>query len=492
MALIMRLAIPASGRAALLPALLLSGCLAAPRMEPAAVSLPSPPSAQAEAVAGNVGLSIEPVPQNWWALFNDPLLVELEAASADNLDLREAAERIGESRAQVGLARSALLPTLSASGGYSRAAISENSPLHQLGAPTDGFDTWSVGLGASWEIDLWGYNRRLNEAARSGLEAAAYGREAVRVSVSAEIARTYLLLRGVQAQTAITQDNRRIAADLLRMAESRERNGVASRFDTAAARSDLAGIDARLLQLGHQRDALMNALALLLARPPRELNEKLENGALPPMPSGLPIGVSSELARNRPDIRQAEARLRAAVANVGAAKADFYPRISLGGSLGLAGFRLSELGSWASREYALGPTFHLPIFEGGRLRSNLALSDSRQRLAAIDYQRTVLQAWHEVDDALGAYETEHKREAQLRIALAQSETALEVAQNGYREGSVDFTSVLVARRTLLANQAALADSATSSALSVVAVYRALGGGWSPELMAGSSPADAAS
>ncbi|MDR0673661.1 MAG: TolC family protein [Zoogloeaceae bacterium] len=296
-----------------------------------------------------------------------------------------------------------------------------------------------------------------------------------------DVARTYLLLRGVEARQALFEENRRIAEDLARLTESRQQNGVATRHDAAAARADLAGIEARLTQLQQQRDALLNALALLLGAPPRALEARIEHARLPPMPERLPVGVPSELARQRPDILQAEARLRAAVADIGAAKADFYPRVSLTGSIGVQAFDFSDLGSWDSRRFSLGPTLYLPIFQGGRLERNLALSEARHRLAGIAYQQTVLRAWHEVDDALNAYAAELRRHAQLREALTQNQIALEVARRAYQEGAADFTAVLIARRSLLASQAELTDCATASALSVVALYRALGGGWSPEL-----------
>jgi NodT family efflux transporter outer membrane factor (OMF) lipoprotein len=465
-------------------ALLLAGCAttADPHMPgvpvaSAALQARAAVLAEAPALAEDA-----PVPAQWWTLFGDPALAALEAdAASANFDLRAAAARIEESRAQLGLAGAARKPQVAADAGYTRGALSQNSPLALLGAPTQATDTWALGVQAGWELDLWGYLKQVDAAAQARLQASGYGLAAARVSVAGDVARTYLLLRGVQAQQAILEQNRAIAADLVRLTESRERNGVATRFDAASARADLAGIQARQEQLRHQRDTLMNALALLLGQPPRALDARLAGAPLPAPPARLPIGVPSELARQRPDIRQAEARLRAAVADIGAAEADFYPRIRLTGGLGVQAFDLSDLGSWDSRQYSLGPSLHLPIFEGGRLRGNLALSQARHTLAAIDYQRTVLGAWHEVDDALGAYASELKRHAQLQLALAQNRTALEVAEHAYREGTADFTAVLVARRSLLASQSELNDSATASALSVVALYRALGGGWSDAL-----------
>ncbi|MDR1888600.1 MAG: TolC family protein [Zoogloeaceae bacterium] len=469
-------------------ALLLAACVTLPDVrEPSLASPDAAVRSRFAIVTEETALIETALPSQWWSLFEDETLTALEAEAMEaNMDIQAAITHIEESRAQLGLVNATRQPQLAVDASYTRSALSENSPLAALGAPTTGNDFWSLGLQTGWKLDLWGHLRFVSESAEARLRATGYGMEAVKVSVAGDVARTYLLLRGVQAQETLVEQNRQIAEELVRMAESRERNGVATRFDTAAAHADLAGIEAHLSRLHHQRDVLMNALALLLGKPPRDLNERLTAADLPPIPRRLPVGIPSELARQRPDILQAEARLHAAVADIGAAQADFYPRITLTGSIGVQAFEFSDLGSWASRRYSLGPTFYLPIFEGGRLKRNLALSEARHRLAGIDYQQTVLRAWHEVDDALGAYSTELKRHELLQFAMTQNRTALTVAQRAYQEGSADFTTVLVARRSLLASQAELTDCATASALSVVALYRALGGGWSSELAVSAS------
>lgn len=464
--------------------LLLAGCVTPPSVKepsigPALAALKS----HETIVSRQPTLSITQAPKHWWTLFNDPELIALESERGANLDLRTAALRIEESRAQSGLVDASRRPSFSANAGYTSSAISENSPTYQLGAPSSSYDTWSMGTQASWELDLWGHLRYLSESSRASLQASYYGREATEVSVTAEIARIYLLLRGAQAQLSLVEANQRIALDLVRLAESRERNGVANRFDVATASTDVAELDAKLTAQHQQVDTLKNALAMLLGKPPRELDTRLATGDLPPMPAQLPIGIPSELARNRPDILQAEEKLRAAVASIGAARADFYPRISLNGSLGVQGFDLSDLGSWGSRQFSVGPVLYIPVFEGGRLRRQLELSEARMSLAALDYQRTVLLAWHEVDNALGAYDSEMKRHNQLQNAIENNQIALSVAQRAYQEGSADFTTVLIARRNLLASQAELSDCATASALAIVSLYRSLGGGWSAELQA---------
>lgn len=425
------------------------------------------------------GLTQSAVPEKWWTLFHDPVLDDLESQVADhNLDLLSMAARMEESRAELGIANASRQPQVGLSAGYTRSALSAKTPLHLIGAGTTPYEQWVTGFQASWELDLWGYLKRMSEAAGARFEASQLAVETTRVSVSAELAANYLKLRGIQTQTLLAKQQLETAHHLETLAASRERNGVATKFDTASARAEVAREEANLVQLQHQQNVLMNALAILLGAPPRELNTRLaEHPAMPAMPTDVPVGVSSELAHRRPDILQAEADLHAATAGIGAAKADFYPRIQLSGSMGFAAFNASQLGSWNSRQYSYGPTLYLPIFEGGRLRRMLALSEAREREAAIAYRKTVLSAWHEVDDALDAYSAEKNRHEQLAQAVTQEHQALDVATRNYREGAADYVQVLQAQRGVNAGEAALAQSATLSSLSVVALYKALGGGW---------------
>jgi NodT family efflux transporter outer membrane factor (OMF) lipoprotein len=452
------------------------------------IQAPQMPAADAAKEAWTKAIDRDPAldtsfaTSQWWSLFNDPLLTALEdQAAVASLDVREATARIEEGRALLGSVRAAQLPHLGISGSARQQGLSENGPLARLGAPTEATDFYEAGLQASWELDLWGHLRHQRQAASERLEAASLRRDAVQVSIAAEVARTYLLLRGIQAQLAIVEETEEIAEHLVQVAESRHRNGVASRLDTSSANAELAALQARIVQLQQQRDAVASALGRLLAQPPRELDARLASAPLPAMPARLPVGVPSELAQRRPDIQEAEALLRASVADIGAARADFYPRLQLSGRLGLEAFDAGDLGDWGSRTFAVGPVLHLPVFQGGRLKSNLALTQARHQVAAIRYQRTVLAAWHEVDAALRSYETERLRQESLELAQQQASVALVVARRAYGQGSVDITSVLSAQRTQLGAQAALADCATASALSVVSLYRALGGGWSPEV-----------
>lgn len=422
------------------------------------------------------------VPSQWWTLFNDATLTELQSrAQFDNLDLRIASERIEQSRAELGIASSQLLPTIGSGAYYAREALSEHGKFAALGAPTRPSDFWQLGYDASWEIDLWGRSRRLREGAAAAMEATVYERAAAQVTLSAEVARTYLELRGTQAQLDVAQQNLAVAERTLGLAESRERNGVATRFETSSARAQLATIKALVPALTQRRNALMNALALLVGEEPRALDSQLrESMPLPSLPARVPVGIPSELAQRRPDILRAEAQLHAATAAIGVAKADFYPRIELRGRLGVEAFELADLDTWDSRLFSVGPTVYLPIFQGGRLAHRLALSEARQRTAALAYRQTVLRAWHEVDNALDAWASQQQQHAELLVSYEQNQQALHIAERGYQEGAADYLAVLTAQQNVLASQTRLHASATGATLALVNLFKSLGGGWNPD------------
>lgn len=422
------------------------------------------------------------VPPEWWTLFNDAVLVQLQSrAQFGNLDLQMVSERIEESRAQLGIASSQLLPSVDGSASYAREGLSRHGKFAALGAPDRPSDFWQLGFDASWEIDLWGRARRAREQAAASLEATVYDREAARVALAAEVARAYLELRGTQAQLDIAGQNLAVAQRIVGMAESRERHGVATRFETASARAQLGTIQATIPELTQHRNARMNALALLLGEEPRALDTRLRDSMpLPSLPASVPVGIPSELARRRSDILRAEAQLHAAVAAIGVAKADFYPRIGLRARVGVEAFELDDLASWDSRFFSIGPTVHLPIFQGGRLVQRLALSESRQRQAALAYRQTVLRAWHEVDNALDALAARQRQYTEQLVSYEHNRQALQVAERGYQEGAADYLGVLTAQRNVLASQTSLNASATAATLALVQLYRSLGGGWDPQ------------
>jgi NodT family efflux transporter outer membrane factor (OMF) lipoprotein len=468
---------------AVLCTILLSGCTAGPDFVKPESGLDEAVLASRSDYAAGVPATDAAVPATWWVLFNDPTLTDLQArAQGGNLDLQMAMERIEQSRAQLGIAASQLLPAVAAGAGFAREALSEHGKLAALGAPSSPSDFWQVAFDAGWEIDLWGRARRARESAAAALDATVYEREAARVALAAEVGRTYLQLRGTQAQLAIARENQVLAERILGLTESRRRNGVATGFEAASARAQLAATRSTVPKLVERRNGLLNALALLLGEKPRSLDTALgEARSLPPVPASVPVGLPSALARRRPDILRAEAQLHAATAAIGVAKADFYPRLALKGRFGLEAFDAGDLASWDSRFFSVGPTVYLPIFEGGRLTQRLALSESGQKTAALAYRKTVLQAWHEVDNALDAWAAGQQQHAELSEAYEQNRQALHIAERGYRDGAADYLAVLTAQRSLLASQSALNDSTTGITLALVNLYKSLGGGWDPQV-----------
>jgi len=443
----------------------------------------------------------EPIDPEWWSLFNDPELTALEKRVAgENLDVQTATIRLAESRAQLGVAGAAQFPVFNGNGSYTRQKASDvgvfsNAPnalgaSGASGATTGGikgghlnpFDVYQIGFDASWEVDLWGKVRRSVESAQASVEASAEARRDTLLTSLAELARDYIQLRGTQLLLQIARDNVRIAQESLTLTQQRATGGVTTDLDVANAAAQLRTVAAEIPRLEQQESEQINAISLLLGQPPNALQaELIEAKPVPPVPPRVPIGVPSELARRRPDIRQAEAQLHAATANVGVAVANFYPSINLTGSIGLQALQPWKMFNLDAHNYAVGPGITIPIFEGGELRATLELNKAQQQEAAITYQKTVLNAWHEVDNALTAYQTEQARRDQLVQAVAQNQRALSLAQARYQEGVADFLQVLTAQQNLLSTQQQLALTTTNVSANLVALYKALGGGWETQL-----------
>ena len=443
----------------------------------------------------------EPIDPNWWNLFHDPILTGLERRVAgENLDVQVATVRIAESRAQLGVAGAAQFPTLNANGSYTHEKASDvgvfaNSPsaLGASGASGSGtggtrsthfnpFDVYQVGFDASWELDLWGKVRRSVESATASVVASNEARRATLLSSLAELARDYIQLRGTQALLRIAHDNVRTAQQNLNLTQQRAAGGVTTDLDVANAAAQLRTTAAEIPRLEQQESEQINAICLLLGQPPNALqNELAPPKPIPPVPPTVPVGLPSELARRRPDIRQAEAQLHAATADIGVAVANFYPSVTLSGSLGLQAVQPWRMFNIDARDYAVGPGVTIPIFQGGQLKATLELRKTQQQEAAIDYQKVVLGAWHDVDNALTAYQTEQARRDQLIQAVAQNQRALGLAQSRYAEGVADFLQVLTAQQNLLSTQQQLALTTTNVSANLVALYKALGGGWETQL-----------
>ena len=493
--------------AGLLGATALGGCTVGPDYKrPAWASPASWFAGPKEAVKPAPSIPVaEPIDVDWWTLFNDPVLTGLERRVAgENLDVKAASIRFAESRAQLGIAKASQFPTLNGNGSYTREKASDEGIFGLIPGSTSGtaangafgnsaagavsgtgippFDLYQGGFDASWEVDLWGGVRRSVESSSASSEASKEAQRATLLSSLAEVARDYIQLRGAQAQLEIARENVNTARQSLNLTQQRAAGGVTTDLDVANASAQLRTNQAEIPRLEQQEAQLINALSLLLGQPPNALREELATAKpVPPVPPRVPVGLPSELARRRPDIRQAEAQLHAATAEIGVAQANFYPSLNLTGSFGLQALQFGQLFNLNARQYAMGPALTIPIFEGGQLRSTLQLREAQQQEAAITFQHTVLQAWHDVDNALTAYRTEQTRRDELKGAVAENRRALVLAQSRYAQGVADFLSVLDAERSLLQTQQQLAQSTTDVSSNLVALYKALGGGWETDL-----------
>jgi NodT family efflux transporter outer membrane factor (OMF) lipoprotein len=316
------------------------------------------------------------------------------------------------------------------------------------------------------------------EAADAETLAAVENRHGVALAALAELAQSYMQLRGTQNRLEIAKRNLRLADENVELVNTRFGGGVATTLDLAQARAQRATIAATLPPLRIQEAELINAIGLLLGDAPRALETELHRSRmLPRVPRRVPVGLPGTLVRRRPDVREAEAHLHEATAQSGVAVANFYPDVTLNGAVSVESLRLSNLFSPTSGAFALGPSISIPIFEGGQLKGNLVLRESRQREAAIFFQKTALRAWKEVDDALTAYREAQRRHADIARSVTENQAALQAARQRYSEGAIDFLNVITTQAQLLQSENDLADSDTQIATNLVNLYRALGGGW---------------
>ncbi|GAB2573452.1 efflux transporter outer membrane subunit [Dyella jejuensis] len=410
----------------------------------------------------------------WWKQFNDPVLDALiQRAASGSLDLRIAEARLKQSRALLGSARSGQLPTIDTQIAYSRALEQQPGFTTQRVAA----DTYEAGFDASWEVDLFGGVRRSVEAARADLGASEASLHDAQVSLFAEVARNYFQLRGTQQRLAIAQRNIANQADTLKLIQARAQIGTASEQDVASASAQLSAAKAQLPVLDTQAHAYAYRLAVLLGERPGELDVDVSPATFKPIASVLPIGDAGDALSRRPDVRTAERHYAAATARIGVAKADFFPHIALGGFLGFLAGQSNDFGGPASRAFSFGPSITWNGLNVERVRSNLHASEARADEAKADYQRTVLQAIEDIDNAVVAYNAEHARIEQLIAQSEQSKRAAELARIRYREGATGYLELLDAERVQLAADDDLAQSESAIDTRAVALYKALGGGW---------------
>jgi NodT family efflux transporter outer membrane factor (OMF) lipoprotein len=455
-------------------ALALAGCAVGPNYRPPAVTTPDAWSQRDQLGVTSATADL----RTWWRGFGDPVLDALiDRALAKNLDLRVAVANVREARALRGVAAADRVPTLDASGSYSRVRETENvRPLPPAFDPE--YHLFQVGLDASWELDIWGRVRRSVEAADATLEAAEANRRDVFVIVLAEVARNLTEVRTAQQRLLIAESNIQAQQEVVDLTRVRLDAGLGTEVEVAQARTLLATTQAQVPLLRAARDQAIHRLAVLAGDAPASLLEELRRvDRIPAAPPSVPVGLPSDLLRRRPDIRRAERELAAATARIGVATADLFPRFSLTGSLGVAATDVANVFTGASRFSSIGPQMVWPIFAGGRIRSSIRVQEARQEAALARYEQTVLGALEDTENALVAYGEEHICQQRLAEAVDASQVALTLSRELYLRGLADFLSVLDNQRSLYAAQDQRVQSERTLIVSLVALYKALGGGW---------------
>jgi outer membrane protein, multidrug efflux system len=413
--------------------------------------------------------------QEWWTVFNDATLTSLvREAFRSNLDLQIATARIRQARASRGLATSGIGPTVDASGSFRRSQAASGDS----GVKSPVVDRYQVGFDAGWEIDIFGGVRRGVEAAHAQLQATVENRRDVSVTLAAEVARNYIDLRAYEQRLAIAREcleTQRHSAGLTRQ---RFEGGFVSGLDVATADAQVATTEAQIPRLESAARQTIYALSVLVGREPGALVSDLSKTAgLPALPPVAPIGVPSDLLRRRPDVRMAEAGIHAATANIGVATADLFPRVTINASIGCSPGNSGDLLDSLARFWSIGPSVSWNLFQAGRTLSNIEFRKALQEESILAYRRTVLIAIHEVENALIASTKEQEHRESLRVAVVANRRAAGLATDLYTAGQTGFLNVLVAHRALYSTEDSLAQSNHAMAVELIALYKALGGGW---------------
>lgn len=464
----------------LLAFLLQSSCMVGPDY----VRPPAETEAQWQDGADQRLNAISAEDQNWWKTFDDPILTQLiNRAYQENLNLRVAGVRVLEARAQLGIAIGNFYPqNQQITGSLSKVTLSKRAYQAAFSNIFD-YTQSQLGLTASWEIDFWGKFRRAIESADAGFQAAMADYDNALVSLTADVARAYITIRTLEKRLNIARQNVETQKASLQIAEIRFNGGTTSERDVEQARTVLADTQASIpnLEIGLRQQ--QNALSVLLGMPPKPISELLAGTALIPSPPvQVAAGIPAELLRRRPDIRHAEFQAAAQSASIGITKAALYPAISLTGTFGLlstdvGSFALGDVFLWKSRTVNFGPALQWNIFNYGQITNQVRVQDARLQELLISYQNAVLTAQREVEDYLVAFLRSQDRARSLGESTAAAQRSLNLATIQYRQGITDFTTVLTAQQALLTEQDNLASTLGDISNNLVAVYRALGGGW---------------
>ena len=426
------------------------------------------------------GLRADPVDADqlaeWWETLGDPLLTDLIRKSLTaNPDLKQAMARVRQSRASRAMTRAERFPTVDAGGSATTNRISKASSNTENGAERDWYE---AGFDAGWEIDIFGGVRRRVEAAEADLEAAQADLDDVRVSLAAEVARNYVDACTYQYRLDVARANIKAQEETVDLIQSRFEAGLSNELAIRQASYNLEDTRSQLPSLRSGLEAAKNRLAVLSGQTPGSLQAAFEKRRpIPVPPVTVAVGVPANTLRRRPDIRSAERQLAAQSARIGVATADLYPKFQLLGTIGLETINSGEFFDKASRFWSLGPSVSWRVFDAGAIRRNIEVQSAIQEQYLAAYEGAVLGALEEVENALTTYAEEQVRRSHLEAAVAAAQRAVDLAQDLYTAGLVDFSNVLDAQRSLLSFQNALAQSEGTVTTDLISLYKALGGGW---------------
>lgn len=456
--------------------LTVSGCMVGPNFIPPQSTVPTEWVGVTKAANSQPSVATgQPADlTQWWRQFNDPTLTALvEEAMKTNLDLQVAEARLRQARAMRGVVVGGLWPSVTASGGYQR-FLKTNVAQSDL----DEQNLYQAGLDALWELDIFGGQRRSVESADANIQAAIENIRDVQVTLIAEVALNYIQLRAYQQEIVVAQKNLKAQEDTADITHKQLNVGFASALDAANADANVATTESQIPVFETATQQSIYALGVLLARPPADLLEQLlPLGSLPDIPQKVSAGLPSDLLRRRPDIRESEAQLHAATAQIGVAVADFFPTFSLTGSVSWSSNMLHTWWNKSSLSIGSGPSVTWPIFQGGAIESNVRLQEALRDQAFIAYQQAVLAAFQDVENALIAFAKEQQHRKALNDAVVANRKAVDLSLQLYTEGQTDFLNVVTAQRSLYASEDALVQSERSIATDLIALYKALGGGW---------------
>ncbi|MBW1659097.1 MAG: efflux transporter outer membrane subunit [Deltaproteobacteria bacterium] len=424
-------------------------------------------------------LSPEPAKiKKWWEVFNDPILNQLITESqTTNYDIRIAVARVEEAWAQIGVVSGQRMPQIDVKGSFDRQRSSEND----IFPGGDLYNQYMSQIGATWEIDLFGRIKRQVASAKAAFEATQEMKTDVMLTVYAQVAQAYISLRTAQSRLATSLYNIKSQREIVDLTQTRFKYGLASDLDVAQSEQVLAISESTLPPIRTQIENSIHTLSVLLGKSPSALKELLrEPKPVPMLPDKITVGIPMDLIRRRPDIRAAERLLAAQTERIGIATSHLYPRLSIAGFFGFLSTDATDAFHWSSRTFSIGGGLNWNIFNGGSVRSLIKVEDARTKQALLTYEKTVLNALREVEDALVKFADGERRVLDLRHSVDVAKRTLDLSLTLYKEGLKDFQSTLDAERVLFDAENSLAEAEGITAMNLVKLYRALGGGWDPD------------